>query len=83
MIVLGPQLIARNQIETLRSVLVRLGDAGETDTVCALLWGWCEYIAGRFDSAERWVEVTHRIAPAGFDQIDHRPAANEHPARSG
>lgn len=73
MFVLGPQLIASNQIETLRGILVDLGDASETDTVCALLWGWCEYIAGRFDSAERWVEVTHRIAPQGFDQMITAP----------
>lgn len=73
MSVLGPQLIASNQIDTLRGILVDLGDAGEADTVCALLWGWCEYIAGRFDSAERWVEVTHRIAPHGLDQIITAP----------
>jgi len=70
---LGPRLIADNQIATLRGILVQLGDAAETDTVCALLWGWCEYIAGRFDSAEHWVEVTHRIAPDGFDQIATAP----------
>jgi LuxR family maltose regulon positive regulatory protein len=73
MFVLGPELIAGNQIETLRGILVDLGDVAETDTVCALLWGWCEYIAGRFDSAERWVELTHRIAPDGFDQIITAP----------
>jgi LuxR family maltose regulon positive regulatory protein len=61
MMVLGPQLIASNQIETLRTVLADLGDAAETDAVCTLCWGWCEYIAGEFDSAERWVEMTHRI----------------------
>lgn len=61
MTVLGPQLIASNQIGTLRNVLEDLGEAAETDTVCALLWGWCEYIAGNFDSSERWVEITHRI----------------------
>ena len=66
MVTLGPRLIASNQIDTLRCILVDLGDAGETDSVCALLWGWCEYIGGRFDSAERWVEVMHRLA----DELD-------------
>ncbi len=73
MIALGPQLIADNQIGTLRTTLAAIGDAVETDTICALLWGWCEYIAGAFDSAARWVEVTHRIAPDGFDQIITAP----------
>ncbi len=73
MTVLGPRLIADNQIETLRGILVQLGDAAETDTICSLLWGWCEYSAGRFDSAERWVEVTHDIAPDGFDHIATAP----------
>lgn len=65
--VLGPQLIALNQIDTLRSVLSDLGDVGEADLVCALLWGWSEFIAGRFDSAEAWVGRVHRLAPDGFD----------------
>ena len=73
MFTLGPRFIADNQIATLRTILVQLGDAAEEDTVCALLWGWCEYIAGRFDSAEHWVEVTHDIAPDGFDHIATAP----------
>ena len=89
MTVLGPQLIASNQTETLRSVLVSIGEAAETDSVCALLRGWYEYMAGDLDAAERWVEVTHRItselsaerleevtpgiAPQGFDPFITAP----------
>ena len=64
----GPQLIADNQIATLRRTLEKLGEVAETDAVCALLWGWCEYIAGRYDAADGWVTVTHDIAPDGFDR---------------
>ena len=70
---LGPQLIADNQIDTLRSLLSELGDVAATDTICALLWGWCEYIAGRFDSAQHWVQVTHRVASDAFDEIITAP----------
>ncbi len=63
----GPELIADNQIETLRRILNELGDVGRTDTVCALLWGWCEYFAGRFAEAEHWVAVTHELASDRFD----------------
>lgn len=62
MVTLGPQLIASNQIGTLRKMLVDIGDAADTSAICALLWGWCEYIGGDFDSAERWVDATHRVA---------------------
>lgn len=69
----GPQLIADNQIETLRRILEALGEAGRTHTVCALLWGWCEYIGGRYVAAEEWVAITHDIAPEGFDQTITAP----------
>ncbi len=69
----GPQLIADNQIATLRRVLEKLGDVAETTTVCALLWGWCEYIDGRYAAAEDWVTTTHDIAPDGFDQTITAP----------
>ncbi len=67
MTVLAPQLIYTNQIDTLRGLLAELGDVGEADAACALSWGWCEFIAGRFDSAERWVAETHRLGVAGLD----------------
>ena len=62
----GPRLIAENQIETLRRILDDLGDAGRADAACALLWGWSEFIAGRYSAAEQWVATTHDIAPDGF-----------------
>jgi LuxR family maltose regulon positive regulatory protein len=63
----GPRLIADNQIETLRRILDDLGGAGRADAACALLWGWSEFIAGRYSAAEQWVATTHDIAPDGFD----------------
>lgn len=75
MMMLGPQLIASNQIDTLRRILGDLGDAGEVDSVCALLWGWCEFIGGRFDSAERWVDVMHRLA-ADLDPADQEEVSS-------
>lgn len=73
MFVYGPQLIAGNQIGTLRRILGELGDVVETNSVCALLSGWCEYIAGRYSEAEKWVAVTHKVAPEGFDQAITSP----------
>lgn len=65
----APQLIADSQIDTLRDTLASIGEAGRTDPVCALSWGWCEYIAGRYAQAEEWVATTHEVASPEFDPI--------------
>ena len=69
----GPQLIADSQIDTLRRILGDLGDVARTNAACALLWGWCEFIDGRYAAAEEWVAVTHDVAPDGFDQTITAP----------
>ncbi len=64
----GSKLIADSQIETLRRALEALGDVASTDAACALLWGWCEFIAGNYSAAGDWVAVTHDVASNSFDQ---------------
>ena len=49
--VVGPDLLGKGQIRTLRTLLDQIGPAGATDTVCALLWGWCQYLTGRYAEA--------------------------------
>jgi len=66
--VYGAQLLREGQIETLRGLLVRLGDAAKASTVCALLYGWCEYIGGRYTLAQDWLDTALAAAPADFDQ---------------
>ncbi len=73
MFVLGPQLLSNGQMETLRSLLVGLGDVAKTAPACALLWGWCEYVAGRYSLAAEWVNTTHDVASVSFDQIVTAP----------
>ena len=73
MFVHGPQLISDGQIETLRGLLVGLGDVAKTNPACALAWGWCDYIGGRYSQAEKWVNITHDLAPVGFDQTITAP----------
>lgn len=68
MFVLGPQLISDGHIETLRGVLEEIGEAARTDAACALCWGWCDYVGGRYAQAEEWVALTHTLAPEGFDE---------------
>jgi LuxR family maltose regulon positive regulatory protein len=73
MFVHGPQLLSDGQMETLRSLLVGLGDVAKTAPACALLWGWCEYVAGRYSLAAEWVNITHDVASASFDQTITAP----------
>lgn len=65
MYVLGPELIAAGQIDTLRDVLERVGEPATKDPACALTWGWCDYVGGNYARAREWVEVTHRLAADG------------------
>ncbi|MCU1356751.1 MAG: putative LuxR family transcriptional regulator [Acidimicrobiales bacterium] len=63
----GPRLLAEGQIDTLRGILERLGDLARTVTWCALLAGWCDFIGGRYERAEGWLEAMVEAAPEGFD----------------
>lgn len=73
MYVLAPQLISDGQINTLRSLLERIGEPARTDPACALAWGWCDYIGGRYNQAQEWVDTTHRVASSDFDPIITAP----------
>ena len=69
MLVHGPKLLRDGHVETLRALLERLGPLTGELAWCALLYGWCEYLAGRYDSAVQWVDTTLRVAPDGFDEV--------------
>lgn len=53
----GPRLMRAGQIDTLRGVLSRLDDVAETHAGSAFFWGWCEFLAGRYAEAERWLGI--------------------------
>ena len=69
MLLHGPRLLRDGQVETLRGLLERLGPLTGELAWTALLYGWCEYLAGRYDSALTWLDTTLRVAPAGFDPV--------------
>ena len=64
----APRLIGGGQVATLRRLLERIGPTAETSTVCALSWGWCEYLAGRHDAAQHWLDIAIAVAPDTFDR---------------
>jgi LuxR family transcriptional regulator, maltose regulon positive regulatory protein len=65
----GPRLLHDGQVETLRAILDRLQPLTGQVPGTALLYGWCEQLAGRYDSASEWVDTTLRLAPGGFDPV--------------
>ncbi|MEW9529238.1 LuxR C-terminal-related transcriptional regulator [Microbispora sp. NPDC049125] len=68
LLVHGPRLLASGQTGTLRGFLEQLGDVARTSTWCALLYGWCEYLAGRYSRSEAWLDIMRDVAPEGFDE---------------
>lgn len=64
----GIWLLRSGQVETLRDLLAQLGAVAKTSAICAFLHGWCEYMAGRYSSAEAWLAVMRDVAPPSFDQ---------------
>jgi LuxR family maltose regulon positive regulatory protein len=71
--IVGPDLLGRGQIKTLRGILDRIGSAAAEDTACALLWGWCEYLTGRYGPAEHWLDTALAVAPPSLDRMVAMP----------
>ncbi|QXC60654.1 LuxR C-terminal-related transcriptional regulator [Aquihabitans sp. G128] len=69
----GVELLAAGQIDTLRRLLLQLGDVARTVTWCALLMGWCEFIGGRATLASGWLDDMAAAAPADFDHTVAAP----------
>ncbi len=53
----GPQLLMAGQIDTLRGFLDQLGDVAKSTSWCAVLYGWCEFVSGRYSLAQRWLDA--------------------------
>ncbi|MCU1360395.1 MAG: putative LuxR family transcriptional regulator, partial [Ilumatobacteraceae bacterium] len=69
----GPDLLGQGQVRTLRALLEQVGPAAATDTVCALGWGWCEYLASGYEAAQHWLDVALDVAPPTFDPMIATP----------
>lgn len=63
----GLQLLRTGQIETLRGLLLQLGEAARTTTACAFLFAWCEFVAGRYALADAWIDAALDVAPEDLD----------------
>ena len=61
----GPRLMRAGQIDTLRGLLAQVDDVARTHAGCAFLSAWCEFLAGRYPEAERWLDIAHGLLPAG------------------
>ena len=75
LLVLGPRLLMDGQVKTLHGLLDQLSEVARTRTWCALLYGWCEYLDGRYPQAEAWLDTMRDLATDGFD---HTAATSLH-----
>ena len=71
--IVGPDLLGRGQLRTLRNILDRIAAGGDLDTICSLLLGWDHYLAGRYDAAERCIADAFTRMPTGFDVLRTMP----------
>lgn len=65
----GSDLLGQGQIRTLQRLLERIGVAASDDAVCAMLWGWCEYLGGRYAAAQHWLDRASEVWPPIFDPM--------------
>jgi LuxR family maltose regulon positive regulatory protein len=64
----GRHLLRTGQIATLRALLEEIGDPVSADTACSLLFGWCDYLGGRYEQAAAWIDTALAVAPEEFDR---------------
>jgi LuxR family maltose regulon positive regulatory protein len=69
----GPDLLGNGQVRTLRSMLEQIGPVAATDAVGSLLWGWCEYLAGRYPAAQHWLDLAVDLGQGTFDPMVANP----------
>jgi LuxR family maltose regulon positive regulatory protein len=69
----GPDLLGKGQVRTLQRLLERIGPVASDDTACALLWGWCDYLRGRYVEAQHWLDISLAVAPESFDPMVATP----------
>ncbi len=65
----GARLLRLGQVDTLRSLLDRLGEAARADLACAFLAGWCDFLSGRYTEAERWLSIVVELTPDGSTPV--------------
>ena len=69
----GPDLLGQGQVRTLRALLDQIGPEAATETVGALLWGWCEYLTGKYTASRTWCDLALKVAPSDFDPVIAAP----------
>lgn len=69
----GSDLLGQGQVRTLQRLLEQIGVAASDNAVCALLWGWCEYLGGHYVAAQAWLDTFLSVAPEWLDLMVATP----------
>ncbi len=65
----GPDLLGQGQIRTLQRLLEQIGPAASDEAVCAMLWGWCEYLRGHYVAAQHWLDRASEVWLPAYDPL--------------
>jgi len=65
----GPDLLGSGRVRTLRRLLEQVGPTAADDALCSMLWGWCEYLGGRYAAAQHWLDLATEVWPAAYDPL--------------
>lgn len=63
----GPDLLGLGQVRTLQRLLRQIGPTSDTDTLCSMLWGWCEYLTGNYAAAQARLDTALAHWPTTLD----------------
>ncbi|MBI4936439.1 MAG: hypothetical protein HY828_21380, partial [Actinobacteria bacterium] len=63
----GPDLLGLGQVRTLQRLLQQIGPAVDGDSLCCILWGWCDYLSGRYAAAQARLDRATEVWPPGLD----------------
>ncbi|MET0908480.1 MAG: AAA family ATPase, partial [Ilumatobacteraceae bacterium] len=69
----GPDLLGRGQLRTLRNLLERLSVGGDLDAICSTLSGWDRYLTGDYVEAQRLLDRATETLPADIDPMRTMP----------
>jgi LuxR family maltose regulon positive regulatory protein len=65
----GPDLLGLGQVRTLQRLLERIGPPADDDSLCSMLWGWCDYLSGRYTAAQARLDRAVELWPPTLDLV--------------
>lgn len=79
----GPDLLGKGQLRTLRNILGRLSAEGDLDAICSVLSGWDHDLNGRYDEAQYHLDRATATLTTDVDPMRLMPLRINRPLGKG